>query len=162
MEPKRLYRSSRSRVFGGVAGGIADYFSIDPVLVRLLFVALAILGGGGVLIYIILWIVLPEYNPVNFSADFSSASTPHVNPQPQTEPEMSNQNPFPRKEDDDESKTKGAIIAGVILITLGSLFFIDNLIPSIDFGDLWPVLLIVIGLVILLTGMPGKRKNMNS
>ena len=60
MEPRRLYRSSTDRVIGGVASGLANYFKLDPLLVRLLFVIFAIVGGGAVLIYIILWIVTPE------------------------------------------------------------------------------------------------------
>ena len=48
---------------GGVCGGMAEYFGIDPTLVRLAFVAAALLGGPGLLIYVILWIVTPE-NPI--------------------------------------------------------------------------------------------------
>ena len=60
MEPKRFYRSTIDKKVAGVAGGLADYFDIDPLLVRLIFVILAFAGGGGLLIYIILWIVTPE------------------------------------------------------------------------------------------------------
>ena len=48
MEPKRFYRSTTDRVIGGVAAGLAEYFSLDPVLIRLLFVIFALFGGGGV------------------------------------------------------------------------------------------------------------------
>lgn len=58
--PRRLYRSRSDRMLGGVAGGIADYFGIDPVLVRLAFVALTLLGGAGPIGYVIAWIVVPE------------------------------------------------------------------------------------------------------
>lgn len=44
----------------GVAGGIAEYFQVDPVLVRLAFVVLALAGGGGVLVYLIAWVIVPE------------------------------------------------------------------------------------------------------
>ena len=56
---KRLYRSAKSKVFGGVAGGIAEYFDIDPIIIRLLFVIIAFAGGGGAIVYLILWIALP-------------------------------------------------------------------------------------------------------
>ncbi len=46
----RLYRSRTDKVIGGVAGGLADYINIDPVVVRILFVFLAIFGGSGVLV----------------------------------------------------------------------------------------------------------------
>ncbi len=57
---KRLYRSTDDQMIGGVCAGLADYFSIDPTLVRLLFVFLALAGGPGFLIYLIMWIVIPE------------------------------------------------------------------------------------------------------
>ncbi len=60
MEAKRLFKSRHGRVFAGVASGIAAYFNIDPIIVRVIFVASVIYGGLGVLIYLILWILLPE------------------------------------------------------------------------------------------------------
>lgn len=59
-QPRRLMRSREDRVVGGVAGGLGAYFGIDPVIVRLVFVVLALAGGGGILAYIIAWIVIPE------------------------------------------------------------------------------------------------------
>lgn len=56
---KRLYRSRSEEMVAGVCGGIAEYFAIDPTLVRLAFALLALTGGGGVWIYLILWIVVP-------------------------------------------------------------------------------------------------------
>jgi phage shock protein C len=62
MESKKLTRSTNDRMLAGVAGGLAEYFDVDPTLVRVLF-ALGTLFTGvglGVIIYIILWIVMPE------------------------------------------------------------------------------------------------------
>ena len=56
---KRLYRSQTNRWLFGVCGGIGEYFNLDPILIRALFVALALLFGGGFLIYIILIIIIP-------------------------------------------------------------------------------------------------------
>lgn len=58
--PKRLYRSRTDRIIGGVCGGIAQYFNVDPTLVRLIAVVIGLAGGFGVLAYIIGWIVIPE------------------------------------------------------------------------------------------------------
>jgi len=60
MDEKRMMRSTRERMIAGVAGGLANYFNMDPTLVRLVFVLLALAGGPGILIYIILWLVMPE------------------------------------------------------------------------------------------------------
>ncbi len=60
MENKKLYRSRNDRMVAGVAGGLAEYFGIDPTIVRLAFVVLALLGGPGLIVYLIMWIVVPE------------------------------------------------------------------------------------------------------
>ncbi|HKY51037.1 MAG TPA: PspC domain-containing protein [Candidatus Limnocylindria bacterium] len=55
----RLYRSAGDKVIAGVCGGLAQYFSIDPAIVRLAFVVFALAGGASVLLYIVLWIAVP-------------------------------------------------------------------------------------------------------
>ncbi|WP_425392701.1 PspC domain-containing protein [Ekhidna sp.] len=57
---KKLFRSTDDRVLGGVSGGIASYFGTDPVVIRVIFVISIFLGGAGLLVYIILWIITPE------------------------------------------------------------------------------------------------------
>ncbi|MBK7917624.1 MAG: PspC domain-containing protein [Chloroflexi bacterium] len=57
---KKLTRSNSDVMVAGVAAGVADYLAIDPALVRLIFVLLTLLGGHGILIYLILWIVMPQ------------------------------------------------------------------------------------------------------
>jgi len=57
---KRLYRSRSDRMLAGVCGGLAEYFGVDPTLVRLLFVLMALAGGPGVLFYIILVLIVPS------------------------------------------------------------------------------------------------------
>ncbi|MCD4739628.1 PspC domain-containing protein [archaeon] len=62
-EVKRLYRSGKEKILGGVCGGIGEYFSVDPVLIRILLVVLFALSGGlGILAYFIAWIIVPR-NP---------------------------------------------------------------------------------------------------
>lgn len=58
-QTKRLYRSETNKVLGGVCGGIGEYFSLDPVIIRLAFVIFTLMGGSGILLYLILWIVVP-------------------------------------------------------------------------------------------------------
>src|SRR3954447_23194367 len=57
--PRRLYRSRKDRVLGGVCGGIAEYFGIDPIIVRLAAVALVVAGGAGVLLYLAALLLVP-------------------------------------------------------------------------------------------------------
>ncbi|MGC1549194.1 MAG: PspC domain-containing protein [Rhodanobacter sp.] len=57
---KRLYRSRSDRTLAGVCGGIAEYLGWDPTLVRVGWIILTLLGGSGILIYLIMWLVMPE------------------------------------------------------------------------------------------------------
>lgn len=59
-EPKRLYRSRTDRQVAGVCGGLAVYLGLDVSIVRIAFIVLALLGGPGLLLYIILALVVPE------------------------------------------------------------------------------------------------------
>lgn len=61
-EVKRLYRSGKDKIIGGVCGGIGEYLEVDPVIIRILWIIGTFAWGFGVLLYIILWIVIPR-NP---------------------------------------------------------------------------------------------------
>jgi phage shock protein C len=167
MENHRLYRSLEHRVIGGVAGGLAEYFDIDPVIVRLVFVIVTFAGGGGLLVYLILWIVLPEnpipnfafhqskpgYAPSEPSAKDETVNSDNSDWQEKTEP--SAEMFFANKQ---KERNAGGLIGGLVLITVGCLFLIDRFVPDIDFGDMWPVLLVVIGAVLIATNLSGKSK----
>ena len=60
MNGKKLYRSDENKMLAGVCGGIAEYFNIDATLVRLGWVVFSLLGGSGLLAYIIAAIIMPE------------------------------------------------------------------------------------------------------
>lgn len=57
---RRMYRDPDSRVLGGVCSGLAAYWNIDPTIIRVIIIVLFLVGGSGLLIYLILWIVMPE------------------------------------------------------------------------------------------------------
>lgn len=63
---KHLFRSRSERMIGGVCGGLGKYFDIDPTLIRLAFVLALFLLNGGLLLYLILWIIVPE-EPIDIS-----------------------------------------------------------------------------------------------
>jgi phage shock protein C len=59
-ETKRLYRSRDDQMIAGVCAGLAEYLDVDPTLVRLAMVLFTLVGGSGILVYVIAWIVMPE------------------------------------------------------------------------------------------------------
>jgi phage shock protein C len=60
---KRLQRSRTEKMVGGVCGGLAEYFSVDPTIVRILWVLITLLGGAGIILYVILWVIMPLERP---------------------------------------------------------------------------------------------------
>jgi phage shock protein C len=60
---RRLQRSRTEKMIGGVCGGLAAYFNVDPTLVRVLWVAITLIAGVGILLYLILWVVMPLEPP---------------------------------------------------------------------------------------------------
>ncbi|RYF52841.1 MAG: PspC domain-containing protein [Cytophagaceae bacterium] len=128
---KRLERIADQAQIGGVCAGLADYFGIDRTLVRVLFVIGIFLPHfPAIIIYVILWIALPERR----SAGSVLQSTVYANP--------IFMNPYnPNK----PASPDRSLLGGGILILLGVMFLIDRYF-DIDFGDLWPFILIAIGL----------------
>ena len=173
MESKRLYRSLYDRKFAGVAGGLAEYFVMDPLLIRLAFVILTLAGGGGFLIYLVLWIVTPEnpakanpfvnqqaqdFQPSNAGApDYTDTSQATTAGTPKSETTYSATSPPPEI----KTQKRGSFIGGMVLITLGVLFLADEFIPQVNFGDLWPVILIVVGAGLLLNAVTKRNRNTN-
>ena len=59
-EPRKLYRSRSQRMLAGVCGGLAEYFNVDATLIRVLFLVLAVFGGSGLVIYVVMWLIVPD------------------------------------------------------------------------------------------------------
>ncbi|MCX6232070.1 MAG: PspC domain-containing protein [Bacteroidetes bacterium] len=162
-EQKKLYRSVKDRKIAGVAGGLAEHFNIDPVIIRIVFVCAFLFAGGGLFVYIILWIVTPE-EPANlFSANNSTEKATAENEHETTKKETNNNNTTENMENQfdpikEKKKNKGNLTGGLVLITLGVLFLIARFVPHIYFHDLWPILLIVIGVSMLMRNL-GKKNN---
>jgi phage shock protein C len=60
METRRVTRSRNERIIGGVAGGLAAYLNIDPLVVRLIFAVLSLANGLGIVLYLIMWLLVPQ------------------------------------------------------------------------------------------------------
>ncbi|MFU8843194.1 MAG: PspC domain-containing protein [Bacteroidales bacterium] len=151
MEQNRLYRSRKNSVISGVCGGLGKHLNLDPVLVRVLFVITVILAGGGLLVYIVLWIVIPlePENPSNANI-FNDQSG-------KKEPDSSGVGHIQEAEDQKSAKSDGSLWGGLILIILGILFLAGRFIPRISFGDFWPVILIIIGVIIISKSKPSNK-----
>jgi phage shock protein C len=59
-EPRKLYRSRNQRMVAGVSGGLAEYLNVDATLIRVIFLLLAVFGGSGLVIYLAMWILVPD------------------------------------------------------------------------------------------------------
>ncbi len=148
MQERRLYRNTRHHVLGGVCSGLGKYLNVDPIILRILFIMLALLGGGGVIIYIILWIVIPE-EPF---ATFAEQPAGDPNPQAENTPYEAQSHAQPQSSvPATEGSGRGGLIAGIILISLGVLFLVDQYIPRINIEDLWPVFIIIAGVALVLS-----------
>jgi phage shock protein C len=134
---RRIYRSRDDRIIGGVAGGVADYLAVDPVLVRLAFVAL-MFAGIGILLYLVAWVIVPE-EPRR--GDQGDEETPLPIAASATAPER---------------RAKGAagarMLFGTALIAVGAIMLVDWIFPDLD-RILWPAALIAIGAGLLTFGV---------
>jgi phage shock protein C len=61
---KRLHRSRTEKMIAGVCGGLAEYLDLDPTIVRVVWVLITLLAGAGILLYLVMWIVVPLDTPV--------------------------------------------------------------------------------------------------
>lgn len=139
---KKLERSRKNRVIAGVCAGLADYFNIDIALMRVLFVVATICGSFGFWMYVILWIVVPEENILGPGNEQSYGDTIDITPQ----------------ENNDENKRKnGAMIASLILIFIGVVALVDNFTSFAWVWKLWPVPIIIIGVVILINALKNNN-----
>lgn len=164
---RRLYRSNTERVLGGVAGGLAEYFDLDPALVRVAW-AVLILASGGVflLLYIVMWFVVPEAPPgflsggqpwpgspsgeaeTPSSAGEQSDGDPAAGAPPTPPPSVAHE--WARRRARRRSGG-GALVFGSLLILLGVWFLIGNYLPWLRIGQLWPLILVLLGLLLLYT-----------
>mgnify|MGYP002641737429 CR=1 FL=1 len=126
----QLYRSINDKVLGGVCGGMSDFFDIPTVLIRILFLFL-LFTGGGLIVYVILWIAMPVQTNYQYS---------HM------EKEESKSSPAGKA-------NSGSILAGVLLISLGAFFLLKKYIPEFSFAEVGPYILIAAGVFLLLKGM---------
>lgn len=140
---KRLTRDPQDKMIAGVAAGVAHYFDLDVTWVRVAFALAVFFGFSGGLIYIILWIVVPEQPTASYTyTDYRTGQNVPLNP---------------IKE---RKNTNTSLFFGFLLIVLGGYFLLRefDLLPYwFSLRKLWPLALVVFGLLIL--SKAKKEKN---
>ncbi|MFA7676463.1 MAG: PspC domain-containing protein [Candidatus Shapirobacteria bacterium] len=146
MNNRKIFRSIENYMIAGVCGGLADYFKIDSSLIRIIFILLAIGGGSGILIYLILWFVVPK--EVGTEKEFKREEkvkefTEDVKNKAKTIAKEI-------KSDVKIEKMKKINILGIILILIGLVAIWNQISPIIiEWNFFWPGLLILIGIFIM-------------
>jgi len=159
---KRLYRSRNDRMIWGVCGGLAEYFNIDPTIVRIIAVLLVFANGLGILAYLIMAIVVPlESSRQAAPKDTIKENVEEIK---ETVNELGREirSTFvdeERKEEKDKEKPeaatktghRGRTILGFTLIVVGILFLLGSfgLFHWLRWGVIWPLILIAIGALII-------------
>jgi phage shock protein C len=128
MEPKRLFKSRTNKIIAGVCGGLAEYFDVDPVIMRVLFVLLAFFGGSGIILYIACAIIMPKQ-----VIDMAGLEAPV-----------------------ESRSTNARKLFGIALIVGGSIILFSNLglfsflhMWDISWSLVFPILLILLGMAII-------------
>ncbi len=146
----RITKSKTDRVIDGVCGGLAEYFGIDSLLVRLAFVALIFISGLGVILYIVLVIIMPKAE----KQDLSPKETIRENVQEISErvKEAGEDLGEAFSKKNEEKHSNRAVWFGILLILIGIIFLLRNLnlIRWIDNDLLWPMIIIFIGAYLLI------------
>jgi phage shock protein C len=120
---RTVRRSRGDRVIAGVCGGLGRYLGIDPVLLRVAFIILALANGLGLIAYVVAWVAIPEEGP-----DQPAGPAPE-----------------PRRE-------TGRMVLGGSLVVLGLVLLLDRLAPDLD-ELFWPLAVVAVGVAIILIGL---------
>lgn len=153
---RRLYRCYHDRRIAGVASGLAEYFDVDPTIVRILWVFSVLFGGVGLLLYIAMAIIVPmepEQGPApdaqaGASTDASTGETP-------LPAETGWQSTPANHRHAGRGSGRATTFVGAALILFGSLALLDRLLPAwADNGHfLWPAFIIGIGVLLVVTAL---------
>jgi phage shock protein C len=142
----RLTRSRDHRIIGGICGGLGDYFRIDPIIFRFTFIALLLAGGSSIVIYLILWLVVPK--------EPKAVSMNHAAGSPQG---YDSSQPGGTVGEADKSVN---LVMGLLLIAVGVFMLLHNLVPYFRLEKLWPAILVILGLGLLF--QKGRKSDNNT
>jgi len=164
---KKLYRSRKNRIIGGVLGGLAEYLQVDVVLLRIIYLLLMFFGNFPffTILYIIGWVIIPEQPKVSATLDGTSVEG-------YVEDVYSQYAGSTAEESGAEQHVSGKVVLGAILLVIGAVILFKNLssyaiisiprwiIPYFEMARALalPVLLIVIGIVLLISHNQTKHQ----
>lgn len=139
---KRLYKSNSNKMVDGVCAGIAQYFAIDPSIVRLAFVLMTVFGGVGIVAYIVLMFILPREDDklkTDTSETVKKNAAEFEKKVDQVAQNLENNNGYTRK------------LFGIIAISVGVYLLLANFdfVPFVSVWKFWPLVFVALGLVIL-------------
>ena len=149
---RRLYRCYHDRRIAGVASGLAEYFEVDPTIVRILWVCSVLFGGVGLLLYIAMAIIVPmepqESAPAGDPADATTGDTPVA-------PTTGWQSPPVPHRHATRGNGRTGMFVGLVLILFGALALVDAFLPSWADGGrfLWPAFIVGIGALLVVTAV---------
>ncbi len=146
----KLYRSSKDCMIGGVCGGIAEYFDVDSTLIRLLAVLVVLLGGAGIIAYIIAWIIIPKNPEQESDEKFEKKEKIKEKIKKGAENVIEEvKEHFESKESNHNIERNRRIWGGIIVIIIGVIFLSGSFFPWVAWGNLWPLIVIALGIIIM-------------
>lgn len=181
---RRLYRSPNDRVLAGVAGGMAEAYDFDPAIARVVWTLLILFTGGVFLIvYIVMALVVPlrpSDEPYAYDENLAWAAGPPPGPGAPLDPGAPSGSTFetdsttiatagsgvppshyaaarPPRPRPDSTTNNAPVVIGAILILIGALFLARQFI-AIDLGRLWPIAVIIIGLLLVISALGRGRR----
>ena len=143
---RRWYRSRSDTMLGGVASGLATYLNADPALVRIAWAVLTPLTGGiAFLAYVVGWVVIPE-EPTGIVVGGEGADG---DPNMPGDAAPLASNPDAAAPTRRRSTVDGGLWLGLGLVAIGAWLLLDRFMPDINWSLIWPLAIVVIGLVIV-------------
>jgi len=140
----KLYRSEKDRVIAGICAGLGEFFRVDPTIVRLIFILITIFGGGGLLLYLILWLIIPSQK-----AD-SQLTKDNIEKNAEEIKDKAQQ--FAEDLKINTTNLNSRQLFGVIIIILGMMLLLGNF-GVISFSYIWKffpaIIVIILGVAIL-------------
>lgn len=145
MESKKLYRSEKNKIVGGVAGGFSEYLDVDVTIIRLITI-LIILSGAGLILYLIAWVLIPidpSSNDKRSGADEIKDSAERFAQEIKTA----------IKENKAKNKKDASGWMGWALILIGLFFILQTAVGFDIWSHFWPIIIIILGLVLIIKSL---------